>query len=68
MLITRTSILSRQTNTRDVPCTHEQYANWVSGMHIQDAMPNVPAEEREFLISGITPEEWKATFGNGEEG
>lgn len=67
MLITRTSILSRKTATRDVPCTPEQYAKWEAGMHIQDAMPNVPAEEREFLISGITPEEWVATFGTGEE-
>ena len=67
MLVTRTSILSRTTATRDIPCTEDQYVLWQNGAYIQDAMPNVSAEDREFLISGITPEEWQATFGNGEE-
>ena len=25
---------------------------------IQNAMPNLSADEREFLMTGITPEEW----------
>ena len=37
---------------------------WQSGAPIQAAMPTVPAEEREFLISGISPNGWKKTFGD----
>lgn len=32
------------------------------GMNIQDAFPNMSKDDREFLISGITPEEWNKLF------
>ena len=31
----------------------QDYADWVNGKLIQDAMPYLPKEERELLISGI---------------
>lgn len=37
---------------------------WQSGTPIQRALPEVPAEEREFLISGISPLGWRKTFGD----
>lgn len=67
MKITRTSILTGKTVTRDVPVTQEQLDAWMSGVLIQDAMPDVSADEREFLISGITPEEWAEEFKNDQE-
>ena len=36
---------------------------WQGGEPIQTAMPNVSADDREFLISGISPAGWKGTFG-----
>ena len=30
---------------------------------IQDIFPYMTAEEREFVKTGITPQEWKETFG-----
>jgi hypothetical protein len=52
-------------------CTREQFKTGIkayrAGEHIQDAFPFLKAEEREFLISGITPAEWKATFGEEPE-
>lgn len=63
MLINRRSVISGRINSRDIPCTQEQLDSWRNGTLIQDAMPNVPPEDREFLISGITPEEWKQSFG-----
>lgn len=36
---------------------------WLGGDSVQVAMPNVSADDREFLISGISPEGWKETFG-----
>ena len=62
MKITRTSPFSGEVNTLEVPCTEEQFNAWRNGTSIQRAMPNVPAELREFLMTGITPEEWNETF------
>ena len=36
----------------------ELYA-YRQGAYIQDAMPSVSAEDREFLMSGLSPEGWK---------
>jgi hypothetical protein len=42
----------------------EGLKNWMEGRaHIQVAMPNISADDREFLISGISPEGWKEVFG-----
>ena len=35
---------------------------WLDGAHIQDAMPDVSAGDREFLISGISPAGWEQLF------
>jgi hypothetical protein len=63
MLLTRISRLTGRQHCRDVPITEEQLANWQLGALIQNAAPNLSAEDREFVISGITPEEWKEAFG-----
>ena len=35
---------------------------------IQDAMPNLTPDEREFIKTGITPKEWDEMFGDaGDE-
>ena len=57
MQITRTSMISGKTHTLEIGCTPEQIALWEAGMKIQNAMPNLPAAEREYVKSGITPEE-----------
>ena len=62
MLITRTSPFSNQTNIMEIDVTEEQIALWESGTLIQNAMPNLSADEREFIMTGITPEEWDSAF------
>lgn len=49
----------------DLNVTPEQIAHWQSGALIQDAMPHLTANEREFLITGITADEWNRQFGKG---
>ena len=66
MKITRTSQLSGKVTTREIDVTDAQIMLWQSGAFIQDAMPNVPAEEREFIMTGITPEEWDEAFKEDE--
>ena len=36
---------------------------WLAGEHIQNAMPSVSADDREFLMSGISPKGWTQAFG-----
>lgn len=36
------------------------------GEPIQSALSMVPAEDREFLLSGISPKGWKMMFGDDE--
>lgn len=62
MRIRRQSILTGNFSTMEVPCTEEQLRNFEAGMHIQHAMPDVPAELREFILTGVTPEEWNEAF------
>jgi hypothetical protein len=38
------------------------YANWVNGMVIQKAFPMLDAGMREFIKTGITPEQWDTLF------
>ena len=44
----------------DIDVSHEQIALWEGGMLIQNAMPNLCEDEREFIMTGITPDEWDA--------
>ena len=59
MMVTRASSITGLTHTREVPVTEAQLNAWYDGARIQDAMPNLSAEDREFIKTGITPEEWE---------
>jgi hypothetical protein len=58
MLITRTSPFSGATNSLEINVTQEQLDMWKAGTLIQNAMPNLTADEREFIKTGITAAEW----------
>jgi hypothetical protein len=62
MRIIRTSRLTGNTSVMDLPITREQLAAWIDGELIQNAMPHLNADEREFIMTGITPAEWDAMF------
>lgn len=68
MLITRKSPFTGNVNTRDIPATESQMAEFAlpNRRNIQDIFPNLSADDREFIKTGITPEEWAATFGDDE--
>ena len=52
--------------TLDLDFTAEQLAEWKNGALIQDAMPNLSAADREFVMTGVTDEEWSEEFGDEE--
>ena len=64
MLITRQSLISGNINTMSLPITEEQYNAWEQGTLVQNAMPHLSPDEREFIMTGITPEEWADNFGD----
>lgn len=62
MRIVRRSPFSGKFNVREIDVEPEQIDAWQGGLLIQYAMPNLSADDREFLMTGITPEEWDAHF------
>ena len=54
MKVTMQSTFSGIVRTLDLPVTQEQLDNWRSGVLIQNTMPNLTADQREFLMTGIT--------------
>ena len=67
MKVTRTSQITGKTHTMDMNVTIEQMNRYYTGRELlQNVFPDLPREEREFIKSGITPQEWKETFGSPE--
>ena len=67
--VTRQSIITKKINTMELPITQEHLDIYetVGDILIQDAFPNLDAEQREFILTGITPQEWNDTFGGDED-
>ena len=63
MLITKVSDLTGNTSSMEIDVTNEQIALWKGGELIQDVMPDLTPDEREFIMTGSTSEEWDAAFG-----
>jgi hypothetical protein len=64
MKVTRTSMFSGITRTRDLDITEEQLDDYIgTGVLLQDAFPHLSAGDREFIKTGITDEEWEREFG-----
>ena len=59
MLIERKSIISGNVNAMDIDVTPAQIDAWEQGMLVQSAMPDLSPDEREFIMTGITPNEWE---------
>lgn len=64
MLISRTSIISGKVTERDLPVTQDQLDRWQGGELIQRVMPHLSANDREWLINGMTDEEQDRLFNN----
>ncbi len=51
-----------QLKRRTLPITAVQVAAYCSGVLAQNAFPHLSVGDREFIISGVTEEEWEALF------
>lgn len=67
--LTRMSILTGKIATLHFPqFTQEEFERRLAAWErreflIQEAFPELSADEREFILSGITPVEWNEEFG-----
>lgn len=68
MWIKRKSAISGIERNRNIPVNPDDFMAWQSGLgNIQDIMPYLNDDDREFILSGITPEEWDDAFSDIEE-
>jgi len=67
MQIKRTSPVSGITRNLDIDVTKEQLVRWEAGALIQDVMGHLNAADREYLVSGITDDEWQRMFNNEDK-
>lgn len=65
---TRTSVVSGVTRTLEIPSTQEAWEQHKRDRTlIQQTFPGLTADQREFLMTGMLPEEWDAMFAGEEE-
>ena len=64
--VTRQSVLTRKMNTMELPILQEHLDIYdkIGGFNVQDIFPQLDAEQREFLINGVTPQEWTKYIGD----
>jgi len=68
MVITKKSQLSGKTHSWELNITQEQLDLYNEGKElIQNIFPHLTAPEREFLMTGIMPNEWDKIFGSADE-
>ena len=67
MKVTKTSQLTGKEHTMEIDVDQYQLIRIQNRSHsnelIQNIVPHLPMEEREFLMTGITNEEWIRAFG-----
>jgi hypothetical protein len=54
------------TKTFVIEVPDSEFEAWQGGVLIQNAMPSVPADVREQLVSGIDPKCWDEMFSEAE--
>jgi hypothetical protein len=62
-LVIRYSMWTGKFNKVTLKMTEEQYSKWHNKRSlIQDVLPHLDKDEREFLMTGYTPQYWEAMF------
>lgn len=64
----KTSALSGKINSMILPITYDRLLAWERSRElIQNAFPDLTDEQREFILTGSTPEEWDRAFPEEDE-
>lgn len=63
MKVERASMIDGVTRTMDLDITEQQLADYEAGKGlIQTIFPDLTPDEREFIKTGITPDQWNKLF------
>ena len=62
MMVTIKSMMSGEVLTLNLDVTNQQLERWRAGELIQNVMPKLTPSEREFIITGVTDEEWQESM------
>ncbi|MDE0532634.1 MAG: hypothetical protein OXI01_14480 [Albidovulum sp.] len=66
-LVIRRSSLTGKVGGRAIPASAAEIAGWMAlgnpAPHVQEAFPDLNANDREFLMNGSTPEEFEELIG-----
>tara|TARA_Y100001972_G_C7591339_1_gene296390 strand:- start:712 stop:930 length:219 start_codon:yes stop_codon:yes gene_type:complete len=61
--IEKQSPLTGKINIMEIEMNPEDYVRWQNtAVNIQDALPYLSVDEREFLISGVSPDDWEQMY------
>ena len=67
MLFERKSLFTGKVNVMEIDVTNQELKEYYTGnSYIQDVFGHLTADEREFIKTGVTAEEWAAAFGEEE--
>lgn len=66
MEITRKSAYSGIIRTKELDITSEQALRINDGEHIQNVLPHLSEDDREFILTGIVQSEWDEMFKEDE--
>jgi hypothetical protein len=70
MIITKKSQLTGEEHSMNLDVSQDQMRRFhtrkETGEYVQTIFPNLNPEEREFLLTGITPDEWNDFVVDGE--
>ena len=58
MKVLRRDPFTGKENVMELEITHEELKRWRGGELIQNVWPQLSADEREFIKTGIMPESW----------
>ena len=64
MMITKKSMFSGVAHTMYLPVTQAQLERWQGGELVQKVFPFLSVSEREFLMTGVTADEWAREFSS----
>lgn len=63
MIVTKKSQITGKVASMEIDVTEEQLERVANrrqtGEYIQNILPHMKPDEREFIMTGITPDEWK---------
>ena len=68
MLITRKSWISNKIRTLDIEITDVELDQWRAGHSLDKICPYLSESDKEFIVTGITDDEWEDVIRKATDG